>query len=283
MTAAKIRRVFMLPVIPLFGVATDQHVATAGKYTYDEMFFRYIQQGATRSAQTIVPIVVQYLKVESVLDVGCGAGAWLAEYAKQGVPLYLGVDGDYVKPCSLLIPAEDFIARDISQPFDLEKRFDLVQCLEVGEHLHSSASRTLIANLVRHSDFVLFSAAVPGQGGENHINEQPYEFWRKIFAEHGYSPYDFIRPLVRGTKGVEGWYLRNIMLYVADSSQARLGPAIVLTRIPDGEPIPDVSGVLYKLRARLLAVLPVAWLSWLAVLKHRCILLVRVVARRRDN
>jgi len=272
----------MPAVVPLSGMATDQHIATAGKYTYDDLFYRYIQQGATCSARTIVPLVVQSLKVESVLDVGCGAGAWLAEYANQRVPICLGVDGDYVKPASLLVPAQDFVARDISQPFDLEKRFDLVQCLEVGEHLNPSASRTLVANLVRHSDFVLFSAAVPGQGGENHINEQPYEFWRKIFAEHGYQPYDFVRPLVRRTKSVEGWYRRNVMLYVANRSQLQLGPAVATTRVPDGEPIPDVSGVLYKLRTRILAALPVAWLSALAVLKHRCILWCRVIARRRE-
>lgn len=270
-------------MVPLSEVAKDQHIAATGPYAYDEMFYRYIQQGATSSAQTIVPLVVQHLRVGSVLDVGCGAGAWLAEYARQGVSICLGVDGDYVKPSSLLVPVSDFIACDISQPFDLEKHFDLVQCLEVGEHIDSDASRTLIANLVKHSDFVLFSAAIPGQGGENHINEQTYEFWRGIFAEEGYAPYDFVRPLLRSAKGVEGWYRRNIMLYVANRSQVQLAPSVARTRICDDEPIPDISSVLYKLRTRILAVLPTACLSFLAVLKLRCILWVRVIARHRES
>jgi SAM-dependent methyltransferase len=259
----------------------DQNSAEVGDYVYDETFYRYIEQGATRSAQVIVPLVIEQLKVDSLLDVGCGAGAWLAEYRRQGVPICVGVDGDYVKPSSLLVSGSTFVARDVAKPFDLGQRFDVVQCLEVGEHLEPLASRTLVRNLVQHGDMVVFSAAIPGQGGENHINEQPYEFWRTLFAEHGYFPYDFLRPLLINRKAVEIWYRNNMMLYVADSSRTRLLPVVAQTRVPNTEAIRDVASASYKLRTRILAVLAVKWLSRLAVLKHRCILLVRVVTGRR--
>jgi hypothetical protein len=187
------------------------------------------------------------------------------------------VDGGYVNPASLLIPPGDFIARDVSRPFDLGTRFDLVQCLEVGEHVDSSASKTLVENLVRHGDVVLFSAAVPGQGGENHVNEQPYEFWRAIFAESRYSPYDFLRPRVAEFRDVEIWYRHNLMLYVADRARSGLAQEVVQTRIPDGSPIVDMSSAGYRFRNRLLATLSVSWISRLAILKRRCILLVRVM------
>lgn len=259
-----------------------QHPAV-NSYAYDETFYRYIQRGATSSAQVIVPIVVDRLKIDSVLDVGCGAGAWLAEYHKQDIPVCIGVDGDYVSSSTLLIPPSTFVARDVSQPFELGQRFDLVQCLEVGEHIPSVASRALVANLVKHSDCVLFSAAIPGQGGENRINEQTYEFWRAIFAEHGYAPYDFLRPLLRGVTAVESWYRHNVMLYVATGSPTRLLPVVAQARVPENEFIADVSSGSYKMRTRILAVLPVTWLSHLAVLKHRCILLSRLITRRRYN
>lgn len=262
-------------------LAEEQPIAATGNYSYDETFYRYIQRGALRSAQVVVPFVVDRLKINSVLDVGCGAGAWLVEYRKQGIPACLGVDGDYVKASSLLIPATDFIARDISKAFDLGQCFDLVQCLEVGEHIEMVASKVLVANLVRHSDRILFSAAVPGQGGENHINEQPYEFWRGLFAEHGYAPYDFLRPLLRGVTTVESWYRHNTMLYVANRSRTHLLTAVMQTHIPDKEPIADVSSFSYKLRKRVLSVLPVMWLSRLAVLKHRFTLLLRAMTVRR--
>ena len=250
-------------------------------YAYDETFFRYLQQGSTRSAEVIVPIILDRLKISSVLDVGCGAGAWLAQYRKAGLPRSIGVDGDYVTASSLLIPSSAFVPFDIVQPFDLGERFDMVQCLEVGEHVPTDSSRTLIANLVLHSDIILFSAAVPGQGGENHINEQPYEFWRSLLAAHGFSPYDFLRPLIRGNSHVEPWYRHNAILYVAENARASLPPAVAATRVPDQDKIPNVAGTMYRLRTRILAKLSVQTLSRLAILKHNWLIMVRGIARPR--
>jgi hypothetical protein len=249
-------------------------------HAYDLTFYRYIQRGATSSAEVIVPLLTKHLQIASVLDVGCGAGAWLAVYRKLGIPTCIGVDGDYVNRSSLLIPPETFAAHDVSQSFDLSQRFDLVQCLEVGEHIGPGDSRTLIGNLVRHSDCVLFSAAIPGQGGENHVNEQTYEFWRGLFTEQGYTAFDLLRPLIQDLAGVETWYRHNTILYVADRRVGQLPAAVAQTKVPDGEPIADVSSVLYRMRTRMLAVLPVSWLSQLAVLKHRCTLFFRPVAER---
>jgi len=254
---------------------TNHDPSSPEDYAYDDVFFRYIQQGSTRSAQSVVPLLIDYLKINSILDVGCGAGAWLAEYRRAGIPSYIGVDGDYVTPSSLLIPPSAFLPRNIAEPFQLPQRFDLVQCLEVGEHLPPSASRTLVENLTRHSDMVLFSAAIPGQGGENHINEQPYEFWRSLFAGQGYTAYDFLRPLIRHNASVEIWYRHNTILYVADSSAASLPPGVAATRIPQGRPIPDVASLPYKLRTRLLANLSVESLTRIAILKHRWLNFVR--------
>lgn len=247
----------------------------APSYVYDETFFRYIQDGSTRSAEVIVPLVIHSLSVNSVLDVGCGRGAWLAEYRQAGLPRYIGVDGDYVTESSLLIPPSTFVPRDIVHEFDLGERFDLIQCLEVGEHIPTNASRALVQNLIRHGDVVLFSAAVPGQGGENHINEQPYEFWRTLFAEHRYAPYDFLRPLLRGNSTIEPWYRNNMILYVAEQAQSSLSPSIAATRIADDKPIRDVSSMTYRVRKRILANLSADSLSRLAVLKHKWLLFTR--------
>ena len=250
---------------------------SSSAHTYDDLFYRYIQTGSTRSAEKILPLLAAQLPLESVLDVGCGAGAWLAVYRRLGIPGCHGVDGDYVKPSSLLIPPETFTPRDVAQPFDLGRRFSLAQCLEVGEHIPPASSATLVANLVLHSDRVLFSAAIPGQGGENHVNERPYQFWRALFAAHGYAPYDYLRPLLRGASDVEIWYRQNTILYVANRSSAQLPPAVAQTRIPDDQPIANLASVPYRLRTGILARLPVSWLTCLSVLKHRCILLFHSV------
>lgn len=259
--------------------ASANSLPKASAYTYDQAFFRYIHEGAIRSAGRIVPLVVQSLSVRSVLDVGCGAGAWLSVYRQQGVTDILGVDGAYVRKDSLLIPPKAFQARDITQPFDLRRRFDLVQCLEVGEHIPNAASKSLVENLVRHGKLVLFSAAIPGQGGEHHINEQPYEFWMHLFNSHGYKPFDYFRPLIKGLTDVESWYRYNVLLYAAPSAIPALPAVVASTRVPNGQPITNVCGRLFRIRTKAFSFLPVSCLTLIALAKHRAVLAYRAVRR----
>jgi SAM-dependent methyltransferase len=249
-----------------------------GPYEYDALFFDYLEQGAIRSARTIVPIVCRALQVRSVLDVGCGAGAWLSVYRENGIDDVLGVDGQYVNRDRLLIPAERFQAVDVSRSFDLNRRFDLVQSLEVAEHIPPDASRTMIDNLVRHGSHVLFSAAVPGQGGENHINERTYEFWRALFAAHGFSAYDIVRPRLRSEDNVEPWYAYNTVLYAHATAESALPEDIRRLRVPDGGTIPNVAPAWFRARAAVLRRLPVSVVSRLAVFKHRV-----MVARKAET
>ena len=241
-------------------------------HTYDTLFFDYIQAGSGRSAKTVLPLVLAGLPTDSVLDVGCGAGAWLREYAALGIHDLLGVDGEYVRPEQLLIPSEHFLARNLAQPFDLGRRFDLVQCLEVAEHLSADYAATLVDNLIRHGDCVLFSAAVPGQGGEYHVNEQPYAYWRALFAARGYRLFDWLRPQLRSRREVEPWYRYNLLLFVQDRHIPQLPLAIVATRIADTVPVPDVAPLSDRLRKAVMRRLPSALLSPLAVIKHHLVI-----------
>lgn len=237
-------------------------------HTYDPLFFNYIQAGSSRSARTVLPLVLASLPIQSVLDVGCGAGAWLREYLALGVDDALGVDGDYVQPEQLLIPGERFQARNLTQRFDLGRRFDLVQCLEVAEHLPAAHAETLVDNLTRHGDCILFSAAVPGQGGEYHVNEQPYAYWRDLFATRSYRLFDGLRPQLHERREVESWYRYNVLLFVHDRRIPQLPPALTATRIADTAPIPDVSPLSDRLRRALMRQLPPTLLTRLAVIKH---------------
>jgi SAM-dependent methyltransferase len=259
---------------------TSPEPAGPGSYRYNEDFYRYIQIGSRRSAHSIIPIVLRELSPASVLDVGCGAGAWLSEYRNCGIADYLGVDGAYVQPASLLISPEHFQSQDVAQPFDLGRRFDLVQCLEVGEHLPKAASETLIENLIRHSNKVIFSAATPGQGGENHINEQTHEFWRLLFARHGYQPFDFLRPLIKDLSSVESWYRRNIILYVAQSVIHELPPAVRQSGIRNDQAIPVISSLTFRIQSRILSLLPPSWVSKIALAKHNVVIASRSLRKR---
>ena len=236
---------------------------------YDALFYRYQREGSLRSARLVVPLICDALLPGSVIDVGCGAGAWLASYQEAGVVDAVGVDGDYVDRSLLLIAAERFRAHNVAAPFDLGRRFDVVQCVEVAEHVPRDRSTALVDNLVRHGYFVVFSAAVPGQGGKDHINERPYGFWRDLFAERGYRLFDFLRPALAGKKQVEPWYRFNLLFFAHDDVIDRL-PAVVRShRIPDNANVPDTSPLVYRLQKLAMRGLPRAAVSRLAVLKHQ--------------
>ncbi|HTF21906.1 MAG TPA: class I SAM-dependent methyltransferase [Chryseolinea sp.] len=160
----------------------------------------------------VVPVVLNFVQPSSVLDVGCGTGTWLKAFEEQGIKDYLGVDGDYVDRSLLRIPYEKFLPMDISKPVQLARKFDLVVSLEVAEHLAAESADTFVRSLVSHGDVILFSAAIPGQGGQNHLNEQWPEYWQEKFMKHGFYFHDLIRPIIWNDGNVDFWYRQNMFL-----------------------------------------------------------------------
>jgi len=179
---------------------------------YSQLFYDTFKGGSYRSAEKILPLVWSLRGISSVVDIGCGVGSWLATSQSLGCANILGVDGEYVNKDQLLIDQENFMSYDLTSPLKLRQHYDLVICLEVAEHLPKGSSETFVRNLVSAGRFILFSAAVPGQGGTNHINEQFPEFWQKLFAKHGYHFYDLIRPKIFDQGEIELWYRQNIFV-----------------------------------------------------------------------
>jgi SAM-dependent methyltransferase len=213
----------------------------------------------------------RHLPVSSVLDVGCGRGVWAAEWHRSGIVDTVGIDGSYVNADQLAMPKEQFAAFDLSEMFRLDRRFDLVQSLEVAEHIPASKAEIFVSNLVAHGDLILFSAAVPGQGGEFHVNEQPYEYWRAKFASHGYGIYDFVRPNIRDIRAIEPWYRYNIFLFAQESARDRMPETIRRTELRHDEPIVDLAPLSWRLRNLTLRYLPQPVVQRIARLKHSAV------------
>lgn len=225
--------------------------------------------GSLASARTVVPIVLRHLKPLTILDVGCGTGAWVRAYQDAGASYVVGVDGDCVRPEHLLFNPSRFHALDVSGVFRLPRQFDLVQCLEVAEHLPPSCSEALVDNLVAHGPVVIFSSAPPGQGGVNNVNERPYEYWRDLFAARGYGLFDFLRPAIRFRMRVEPWYRYNLLVFVHDEAVDSLEPAVAATRVHPGGCVPDWAPAAWRMRRRILSVLPPSLVTRMAVAQHR--------------
>jgi|SRR5579859_1698773 len=180
---------------------------------YTKSFYQEMRKGAELSAEVIVPIVLRAIPTHSVVDVGCGDGTWLAAFHKLGVSDILGIDGDYVQGEDLQIDPKYFRSMDLSEPFHLERRFDLAISLEVAEHLPETSATTFIESITRLAPAILFSAAIPRQGGNNHINEQWQDFWVSLFRKHSYLAIDLIRKRVWQNQSVDWWYAQNTVLF----------------------------------------------------------------------
>jgi SAM-dependent methyltransferase len=199
----------------------ERFVTNADGRVYSPGFFEELDAGSLLSARSVVPILNELLSPNSVIDVGCGTGAWLAAWRELGVSDVCGVDGDYVDARNLRFPASNFVPHDLAQPLDIGRRFDLVMSVEVAEHIDERYARTFIESLIRHGDLLLFSAAIPGQGGTRHVNEQWASYWARLFAERGYLPYDVLRTEIWSNTAIEVWYRQNAIVFATETAAER--------------------------------------------------------------
>jgi len=237
------------------------------KHVYSTDFYDYIDAGSRASAEVVARLIHGEMKVNSLLDVGSGHGAWAAVWMKSGVKDVIAVDGAYVTRDQLVIPPDRFIGHDLATPLDLERKFDLVQSLEVAEHLPGESAASFVDNLVRHGDVILFSAAVPHQGGEHHVNEQPPEYWRERFAKRGYRAYDWLRPRLADKRQVKPWYRFNSFLYANAAGRRRLSKSILAAKVPDGEPLEIGGDLSWLLRRTAVRLIPTSLVKPIAMAK----------------
>lgn len=187
---------------------------------YDSSFYEILTRESSPSAEVIVPLLLQSLRVQSVLDLGCGVGSFLAEFEHGGVHDLVGVEGEWARAAPLLLSSDHFRFLDLTHPIDLARQFDLVMCLEVAEHIDASAAETLVDTLTGHGSAICFSAAPPGQGGTHHVNEQWPEFWAKKFSKRGFDAFDVIRPQVYSNRKVMIHYAQNTLMYSKQGTEA---------------------------------------------------------------
>lgn len=188
---------------------------------YDGDFFREAQASGRLSAEVVVPLLMDWIRPESVVDVGCATGSWLAVFRLAGVRNILGIDGGEVALDQLDIPVESFRRADLAAGLDDIGSFSLALSLEVAEHLPAARAERHVADLVRLAPVVAFSAAIPHQGGTHHVNEQWPDFWSDLFKRWGYIALDCVRPMIWSDAGVAWWYRQNLIVYAGEEALER--------------------------------------------------------------
>lgn len=194
------------------------------KYSHTEDFHNL------KSPNIIVPELIKIVNPKSVVDIGCGLGTFLKVFKSNGVDDVLGIDGAWVNKELLYknISESEFIECDLEKQIKLKQQYDLVICLEVAEHLSENAADTFVQSLVNAGSVVVFSAAIPEQGGQNHINEQWLSYWEEKFSKHNYVIHDILRPIFWDHPEVFWWYKQNMVLFVADNHPLNLSGSVAV-------------------------------------------------------
>jgi hypothetical protein len=233
---------------------------------YSDQFYNSITEHSMYAASKILPIIEQHFSPKRVIDFGCGRGAWLSYWKNREIDVK-GLDGDYIDQSKLLISPKDFEPVNFESLVPEVRDFDLAMCLEVVEHLTTDTSLKLLDAICAAAPVVLFSAAVPGQGGTGHINERPPAFWVEKFAKRGFVFVDVVRPKVFKNKKIQPWYRYNTLVFVSDHSRFR-------TLIDNSDKsqslvVTDYSSFLWKMRCCAIRLLPESSVTLLATAKHR--------------
>lgn len=188
---------------------------------YDIQYFTKRRNLSLSSAENILHHLKNICDFLTVVDFGCGTGTWLKVCQQIGCTEIRGFD-EFAKEDLLEISLDNFCRKNLGEKISLPKKYDLAISLEAAEHLSIDFADNIVENLVNASDVVLFSAAIPGQGGTNHLNEQPPSFWSDKFKQHSYIQLDPLRPLIWNDIAVAWWYKQNIFLYLNENSTSKI-------------------------------------------------------------
>lgn len=165
---------------------------------YDEHYFKedHVSQHIVRNYVELVRAVyrdVTQSELGSVLEAGCAGGWFTKGFLDSNVEIF-AIEGSkcgYDSTIKRGIPSSNIVHHDLRRDINLGRKFDIVCCTEVAEHVETPFSSQLIKTLTQHSNLVWFSFEAPGTNDAHlhHCNEQPEKFWINLFEFYNYGCY----------------------------------------------------------------------------------------------
>ncbi len=167
------------------------------------------------STRIIVKVINKYLpKINSVIDLGCGMAAFAKAFQENGSNEITIIDHPKLDVSKCVVKDNyTFTPCDLDIAIPVVQKVDLLICTEVLEHIGYNRSLKVLDYIVSCSDIILFSAAIPRQGGLGHINEQRHNFWISEFRKRGFQNFDLFKlDLINNTE-VLYWLRQNLFIF----------------------------------------------------------------------
>lgn len=183
---------------------------------YTEVFWEMNARHATALAGPVAEYLADRISVRSLVDLGCGQAIILARVAVRcNAKELMGIDGSYAAS-RVRIPPNRFLPLDLETAnlhMLVQNSFDLAMCLEVVEHLTFPAADRIIDWMCGHASVILFSAAIPGQGGYGHINEQWPSYWIERFKRRDFEVDGAVRAALWDRQEIPCYYRQNLLMF----------------------------------------------------------------------
>jgi SAM-dependent methyltransferase len=152
-----------------------------------EYFHREVEHSAARSAAVMAKSIQVDLNPRTSVDVGCGTGALLEGLQNEGRQVFgLEYAESALKNCrerKLDVQKFDLETMPLTDP----RTYDVAISMEIAEHLPEKCADRYVSLLTSLSSQIVFTAARPGQGGTDHVNEQPASYWISKFQSQAFE------------------------------------------------------------------------------------------------
>jgi hypothetical protein len=145
-------------------------------YQRDDRWINLFSKFAERIVAEIGP--------RSVMDAGCAFGMLVEQLRARGIEAEgIDISGYAIAQAHESVRPYVRVA-SVTEPFG--RRYDLIVCIEVLEHMPRHEAEAAIANMCAWSDDILFSSSPYDHKEATHMNVNPPEYWADQFARHGF-------------------------------------------------------------------------------------------------
>jgi cyclopropane fatty-acyl-phospholipid synthase-like methyltransferase len=186
---------------------------------YNQQYYQNtVETPAVQSATVICNSIIARFKPKNLIDVGCGTGALMEAFQNNGVKAsgleYSDAALAFCRQRNLDVTKFNLETNN----FENEEYYDVAVSMEVAEHLPKKIADQYVGLLAKLSNVVVFTAATPGQGGQDHVNEQPPAYWIKKFAGQGFchdsNQTEAWKKEWQSSGSVTKWYYDNLLVFV---------------------------------------------------------------------